>query len=84
MRRAIAKAQTAQYRPALGGPERDRSLDAALSAVDLAFNTWLLESTAALRPALLAAPGVVVEIFFAVVDLLAGGESEFGAAFNAG
>jgi hypothetical protein len=59
----LLEADTAQHRSALGGLEGDRGLLAALGTPSPGLRTYLGAAAGALRLALLAALGVVLELF---------------------
>jgi len=73
----------AKYWSALGGLEWNRSFGSTLGAGSACFRTHLLASAKPLRLALLAALGVVFELFIVEEDLLARSKNELGAAVNA-
>jgi len=73
----------AKYRSALGGLEWNRSFGSTLGAGSARFRTHLLVSANPLCLALLAALGVVYELFIVEEDLLARSKNELGAAVNA-
>jgi hypothetical protein len=82
-RRSLLEAETAEHRPALGGLERDRGLLAALGTPGPGLRTHPGAPAGALRLALLAALGVVFELFVVEEKLLACGKHDLRAAIDA-
>jgi hypothetical protein len=79
----LFEAGAAQYRPALGGLEGDRRFRAALRAVGPGLRTHPGASANALRLALLAVPGFVLELLVVEKKLLTGGKDKLGSAVAA-
>ena len=79
----LLEAGSAQHRPALRGLEGNRGLRAALRAGGARLRADLLVAADALRLALLAALGVVLELFVVEENLLARRKDKLGAAVNA-
>src|SRR5438309_63025 len=69
--------RTAQNRPALRWPERDRGFYSARRAMRPGFRPYPGTPVGALRLALLAALGVIFEVFVVEEQLLTCGEDEF-------
>ena len=85
LRRSLIFLETrpAQYRASLRGTERNGSFQAASGAVCARFSTNPGAPRGALGFALLAALGVVFEVFIVEKQLFACGENEFGTAIGA-
>ena len=79
----LLKADAAENRPALSGLEGHRCFSAALRTVDPGFRAHPGAAADALRLALLAVLGVVLELFLVEEKLLAGGEYKLSAAIAA-
>jgi len=79
----LLKADAAQNRPALRRLEGHRCCLAALRAVDPGLRPHPRAAADALRLALLAMLGVVLELFVVEEELLAGSEYKLGAAIAA-
>jgi hypothetical protein len=79
----LLEATSAQHRPALGGLERYRGFGPALGTRSPGLGANFLAATNALRLALLAALGIVRELFVVEKYLLAGCENKLGATINA-
>jgi hypothetical protein len=76
-------ADAAEHWAALGWPEGDRRLLAALCAGGASLRTHSGASLGALRLARLAVLGVVLELFIVEEELFAGGEYKLGVAIDA-
>jgi len=79
----LLEAGAAQYRPALCRLERNRGFRTAVRTSGACLRPHPGAPAGALRLALLAALGVVLELFVVEEELLAGCENEFGAAIDA-
>ena len=78
----LLKARAAQHRPALRRLEGNGGLRAALRARRARLGPHPLRSARALRLALLAVFGVVLELFIVEKELLAGRKNKLGAAVD--
>ena len=79
----LFEAGAAQHRSALSGFEGNRRLRAALRAVRPGLRAHPGAPADALRLALLAVPGLVLELLVVEEKLLAGGEYKLGSAVAA-
>ena len=83
LRPVFLEARAAKHRPALCGPEWDRGLRAALRTGEAGFRANPGAAAGALRLALFAVPGVVLELLVVEEKLLACRENKLGAAIDA-
>jgi len=79
----LLEADAAEYGTALGWPEGDRRLLAALRADGARLGAHPGAGLGALRLARFAALGIVRELFVVEEELLAGGEDKLGVAIDA-
>lgn len=78
----LLKARTAQYRPSLRRAERYGGVFTASRALGARLGAHPRTAIGALRLALLAALGIVLELFVVKKQLLASGEDELFPAIN--
>ena len=79
----LLEARPAKHRPALRGLEWDRGLRAALRTGQAGLRANPGAAAGALRLALFAVPGVILELFVVEEKLFAGRENKLGATIDA-